>query len=73
MSTNPHHPLIAVTMGDPAGVGPEVVLRALAEGELTGEAITVLNLDRAPPQEVLRAVEQVGDVSQVRHVTLPEG
>lgn len=38
MATNPHHPLIAVTMGDPAGVGPEVVLRTLAEGELTGEA-----------------------------------
>ena len=38
-----------------------------------GEAITVLNLDRVPPQEVLRAVEQMEDVSQVRHVTLPGG
>jgi 4-hydroxythreonine-4-phosphate dehydrogenase len=28
-------PVIAVTMGDPAGVGPEVVARALAEPELT--------------------------------------
>jgi len=27
-------PLIAITVGDPAGVGPEVTLRALAEGEL---------------------------------------
>ena len=24
-------PLVAVTMGDPAGIGPEIVARALAE------------------------------------------
>ena len=27
-------PLIAVTMGDPAGVGPEIILKALANGAL---------------------------------------
>ena len=27
-------PTIAITMGDPSGVGPEVVLKALAEPEL---------------------------------------
>jgi len=31
-------PLIAVTMGDPAGIGPEVVCRALSEADLTAEA-----------------------------------
>jgi 4-hydroxythreonine-4-phosphate dehydrogenase len=30
-------PLIALTMGDPAGVGPEIVLRALANQDLAGE------------------------------------
>ena len=34
----PEQPLLAITMGDPAGIGPEVVLRALAGGELTGQA-----------------------------------
>lgn len=27
-------PLIAITMGDPAGVGPEIIVKALSEGEL---------------------------------------
>ncbi len=30
-------PIIAITMGDPAGVGPEICLRALAEESLTSE------------------------------------
>src|SRR5690242_3304185 len=29
-----HTPTIVLTMGDPAGIGPEVVLRALADPEL---------------------------------------
>jgi len=29
-------PIIAVTMGDPAGVGPEVIVRALANPEISG-------------------------------------
>jgi 4-hydroxythreonine-4-phosphate dehydrogenase len=29
-------PVVAITMGDPAGVGPEIVVRAVAEPELTG-------------------------------------
>ncbi len=33
---------IALSMGDPAGIGPEIVARALAEGRLTAHArITV--------------------------------
>jgi len=30
------HPMIAVTMGDPAGIGPEIVVRALGEPEVRG-------------------------------------
>ena len=29
-----HKPLIAITMGDPAGVGPEIIAKAIASGEL---------------------------------------
>ncbi len=29
-------PIIAITMGDPAGVGPEVIAKALADPEITG-------------------------------------
>ncbi|HUU85320.1 MAG TPA: 4-hydroxythreonine-4-phosphate dehydrogenase PdxA [Phycisphaerae bacterium] len=34
----PRKPLIAITMGDPAGVGPEVVVKALADTELRSQA-----------------------------------
>ncbi|MDR3670334.1 MAG: 4-hydroxythreonine-4-phosphate dehydrogenase PdxA [Holophaga sp.] len=29
-----HRPIIAITMGDPAGIGPEIILRALAHPDL---------------------------------------
>jgi 4-hydroxythreonine-4-phosphate dehydrogenase len=35
-------PLIAVTVGDPAGVGPEICLRLLAEDAVLGECLPVL-------------------------------
>ena len=34
----PHRPTIAITMGDPAGIGPEVVVRALADAALRARA-----------------------------------
>ncbi len=45
------HPLIAVTMGDPAGVGPEVCLQLLANPEVRQFAIPVIFGDAA----ILRA------------------
>jgi 4-hydroxythreonine-4-phosphate dehydrogenase len=35
-------PRIAVTMGDPAGVGPEICLRLLADEQIAGEAVPVI-------------------------------
>jgi 4-hydroxythreonine-4-phosphate dehydrogenase len=35
-------PTIAVTMGDPAGVGPEVIVKALADAEIAGLADWIL-------------------------------
>ncbi len=34
--------IIAVTMGDPAGIGPEIIIKALAEGELSGAPVAVI-------------------------------
>ena len=34
--------IIAVTMGDPAGIGPEIIIKALAEGELSGTQAVVI-------------------------------
>ena len=38
MSADDARPLLALTMGDPAGVGPEIVLAALASDEMRREA-----------------------------------
>lgn len=34
--------IIAVTMGDPAGIGPEIIIKALAEGEFSGAPAVVV-------------------------------
>lgn len=34
--------VIAVTMGDPAGIGPEIIIKSLAEGELSGAPVVVV-------------------------------
>lgn len=34
--------VIAVTMGDPAGIGPEIIIKSLAEGELSGTPAVVV-------------------------------
>ncbi|ROP58392.1 4-hydroxythreonine-4-phosphate dehydrogenase [Enterobacter sp. BIGb0383] len=59
---------IAVTMGDPAGIGPEIIIKALAEGELSGVPAVVVGclqtlqriqaLGVTPPVE-FHVIEQV--------------
>lgn len=34
--------IIAVTMGDPAGIGPEIIIKSLIEGELNGAPVVVI-------------------------------
>ena len=33
-SANPHRPVIAISMGDPAGIGPEVILKSLMQPDV---------------------------------------
>ena len=51
-------PTIVLTMGDPAGIGPEIVLRALADSEVAPLARWIVAGDSA----VLRMVEQITDI-----------
>lgn len=57
-------PTIALTMGDPAGVGPEICLRALADVELNNECQLVVFGDA----EVLRRCAQLTGLEAPRHV-----
>ena len=62
--------IIAVTMGDPAGISPEIIIKSLSEGELNGIPAVVIGcastLRRVmamniTPQAELRVLERVKD------------
>ena len=45
---------IAITMGDPAGIGPEVVVKALAKREIYEQCIPVVIGDYEALQDAIR-------------------
>jgi len=47
--------IIAVTMGDPAGIGPEIIIKSLVEGELSGAPVIVVGC-----VQTLRRVQNAG-------------
>ena len=63
-------PTIAVTMGDPAGIGPEIVARALGEGEVRATCWPVVVGD---PRLMMRAAELVRSPLRVRAVQAVRG
>jgi 4-hydroxythreonine-4-phosphate dehydrogenase len=52
---NSVQPNVAITMGDPAGIGPELCLRALAEDDLLNECIPIVFGDADVLQRVAQA------------------
>ena len=63
-------PTVAVTMGDPAGISPEIVARALAEPEVRKACCPVVIGD---PRIMFRAMELVKGGLVVRTVVSPQG
>lgn len=63
-------PTIAITMGDPAGIGPEIVARALGEREVRACCRPVVMGD---PRIMAQAVELVGGPLRVRSVQRARG
>jgi 4-hydroxythreonine-4-phosphate dehydrogenase len=62
-------PAVAVTMGDPAGISPEIVARALAEPEVRKACCPVVIGD---PRIMFRAMELVKGGLVVRKVASPQ-
>ena len=60
-------PRIGVTMGDPAGIGPEVVLKAVADAEVLAECLPVIVGDAAHLAHTARTL----DLSCGYEVVLP--
>ncbi len=65
-SVSPDKPRIGITIGDPSGIGPEIVLKAVADAELRALCIPVVVGDAA---ELSRQARELGLVSnfQIRH------
>ena len=63
-------PTVAVTMGDPAGIGPEIVARALAQPEVREACNPVVLGD---PRLMFRAMELVGVGLTIRTVQSARG
>lgn len=46
-------PIIAITMGEPAGIGPEVIVKALARKEIYEKCIPIVIGDAAPIEDAI--------------------
>lgn len=62
-------PIIAITMGDPAGVGPEIIVKALASPEIYGIGRPLVVGDA---RRLHKAVQTCGASVEVAAVEGPE-
>ncbi|PTA92703.1 4-phospho-D-threonate 3-dehydrogenase [Kosakonia sp. H7A] len=62
--------IIVVTMGDPAGIGPEIIIKSLVEGELSGAPVVVVGCARTfqrilamniTPRAELKVIDRIAD------------
>ncbi len=58
---------IAVTLGDPAGIGPEIVIKTFAEEELHREADLVLVGDRYVVEKAFKATGINLEINEINH------
>ncbi len=61
-------PVVLITLGDPAGIGPEVIVKAFGTGRLTELATAVVV---GPPQFLRRALQSTGVRLSVEGIRLP--
>jgi 4-hydroxythreonine-4-phosphate dehydrogenase len=65
----PHHPIIAITMGDPCGIGPEIIVKALQAPEVAKICIPLVIGDRSALE---RALSVCGSTLKIREVAAAE-
>ncbi|MBM4331663.1 MAG: 4-hydroxythreonine-4-phosphate dehydrogenase PdxA [Deltaproteobacteria bacterium] len=72
MKAQKHRPIIAITMGDAAGIGPEIIVKALERKGLHGQAIAVVIGDARTMEQALSIancrlkIQPVADLNQIR-------
>ncbi|MFA5839954.1 MAG: 4-hydroxythreonine-4-phosphate dehydrogenase PdxA [Candidatus Margulisiibacteriota bacterium] len=72
-----HRPIIGVTMGDPAGIGPEVTVRALINPEINLLARCIVIGDRKALREALKAAKisniEINSIRKVAEAKFEKG
>lgn len=69
MTDSSMKPLIAITMGDPCGVGPEIIIKALQSSEISDICVTLVIGDRPALQ---RAIDVCGSTLSIQEISDPE-
>jgi len=62
-------PVIGITMGDPVGIGPEVIIKALAEGSLWESCVPVIFGDSSVIKAAMRVTGVSLPLKEVTNVT----
>jgi 4-phospho-D-threonate 3-dehydrogenase / 4-phospho-D-erythronate 3-dehydrogenase len=65
----PNKPIIAITMGDPCGIGPEIIIKALHAPEVATICVPLVIGDRSALE---RAISVCGSAQHVREITAAE-
>ncbi|MDE6465585.1 MAG: 4-hydroxythreonine-4-phosphate dehydrogenase PdxA [Duncaniella sp.] len=69
-------PILAITMGDPAGIGPEIVVRALSHKETYEQCRPIVTGDAAVMEEAVKLLGfdfKVNPVSDVKDALFEYG
>lgn len=61
--------IIAVTMGDPAGIGPEIIIKSLTEGELSGAPVVVVGCARTLQRVLEKGITGQADIRTIDTVS----
>lgn len=61
-------PILAITMGDPAGIGPEIVVRALSHKDTYEKCRPIVTGDAAVMQEAVRRLGYDFSINAVNRV-----
>ena len=66
-------PLIAVTMGDPAGIGPEIILKALDDPRIKKVCRLLIFGDRQVLESTARRLGKSFSINSIRRLDRTEG
>lgn len=64
-------PIIGITMGDPAGIGPEIIVKALSGPEIYRICRPVVIGDAAVIKDILRACNLSAEIRKIENISSP--